>query len=166
MEDKTNKTTDVIWGLLLGWSGTWATASAVPIPREALPAAVSAAIESRYRGATIVAITRETTKADTRFEVVMRVSGRRLDALFDAAGTLREEEAELSYRQLPASVRTTHAYSAQAKWTIERVELVTSAGAFKRSHYALLAFDGKKRLELAYGMDGRRMSLRKADGSD
>ncbi len=160
------KQASMLCGLLLGLAGTWATAAETHLRREALPPAVNAAFASRYPGATILAITRETTWGVTLFEAEMNVAGRRVDVVFDRLGTLREEEESLSFAQLPESVRATHARSAQAKWTIERVELVTSAGPWKRYHYELLAFDGKQRLALAYGTDGRRMSLRKTDAED
>jgi hypothetical protein len=160
------RSTFVACSLLLGLADLWAMADEVHIRREALPVAVGAAIESRYRGATIVALTRETTMGVALFEVTLRMSGRQLDAVFDAQGMLRAEETGMSFGQLPANVRETHAHSAQGKWTIERVELVTSAAPYPRAHYELLAFDGKKRLELAYGMDGRRMSLRRVDRKD
>jgi hypothetical protein len=163
------KRTTIFCSLLLSVvAGAWMSVSAaeVSVRREALPAAVSAALESRYHGAEVLALTRERTKGVMLYEAEMKVSGRRVDALFESNGTLREEEAEIAASELPEGVRAAYARSAQAGWKIERAERITSGASAKPPRFELLAVGGKRRVELVYAADGRRLSAARAGEKD
>lgn len=154
--------------LLLAATGTWTTTDAreTPVRREALPAAVSAALESHYHGAEILGLTQEITKRDILFEAEMKVAGLSVDALFESNGTLREEEAEIGSGELPDAVRSAYAHSAQAKWTIARAERIRSGAATAPTRYELLVTRGEVHLELVYAANGSRLSAKKVAGKD
>lgn len=138
-------------------AGVVAHAREVQIKREALPAAVNAALQSRYPGAEILGITEEKEKGTVLYDVEMKVSGRRVDVLLQPNGTLHEEGSEITANELPAKVREAHARSAQAKWTIDGAErLITTNPSTTR--FEVRVSDGKRHMELVYGVDGKPLS--------
>ena len=147
---------------LVALTGLRASADATGsiVQRAMLPAAVSAVLDSRYPGAKISRLMMETEKGVTLYEAEMKVSGHRVDALIEASGKLREEEAEIAPGDLPVSVRATHARSAQAKWTVERVERVITGAASDPPRYELKVGHGQLHIELVYAADGRRLRAR------
>lgn len=145
--------------------GVLAHAREVQIKREALPAAVNAALQSRYPSAEILGITEENEKGIVLYDVEMKVSGRRVDVLLQPNGTLREEGSEIAANELPASVREAHARSAQAKWTIDGAErLITTHPSATR--FELRVSNGKQHMELVYGSDGKLLSSTKVKAGE
>jgi len=143
-----------------------ARAREVPIQREALPVAVSAALQTRYSDAEILTLTQETEKGSILYEAEMTVAGRKIDALFDSNGTLREEEAEIPLVELPESVRAAHARSAQAKWKVLTVERVTSGNPATPVRFEMHVADGKRTLELQYSANGKRLKATRVNEPD
>ena len=154
--------------IVLGAVSIWSVALAgeVSVKRSALPAAVNAALESRYPGAQFLGFTRETTKGVTVFEAEMKTAGRRVDASFESDGKLHEEEAEIAVAEIPAKVSASLATSAQANWKIEHAERITTADATAAERYELLVVNHKQRLELMYAADGKRLSATAASEKD
>ena len=92
------KTIIAVGLLILVAIGTSAAAKETAIKREALPAPVQSALDARYPGAEVLGVSKEKEKGKTFYEVEMKVSGRRVDALFAADGSRQEEEAEIARR--------------------------------------------------------------------
>ncbi|MFI5370632.1 MAG: hypothetical protein ACHQ52_03670 [Candidatus Eisenbacteria bacterium] len=146
--------------------GGVATAKEESIHRETLPGPVRDALAQRYPGAEFRGFTHEREKGVDLYEAEMTVSGRRVDASFEATGRLREEEAEIAASDLPEPVRRSHDASAQGHWKIERVERIRSSDSSAPPSYELRVFDGRQRVEVRYASDGRRLSGHKADPND
>ena len=156
-------------GLLsLGLAGAWipAIAKEVSIHQEALPAAVKAAMDSRYPGAEILGLSQEKQKGIVIYEAEMKVSGKKVDALFDSNGKFREEEALISASDLPESVSAALAKSAQAKWKIDAVERLTTSNASAPPKYEIQVSNGKRHAELVYTADGKRVKAAKAEAKE
>ena len=81
-------------------------AYALRIARGALPLAVIGAMDSRYSGADVLGLSREISESGSRFEVALRVSGRRVDASFEPDGALCEEEREINADEMPDELRS------------------------------------------------------------
>jgi len=73
------------------------------------------------------------------------------------SGSESEEESEITANELPAKVREAHARSAQAKWTLNKVERVTITSP-SSTRFELQVSDGKQHMEIAYGADGKLFS--------
>ena len=147
-------------------ASTGAGAREVSIRRESLPAAVRDALGTRYPGAKFMGLTREKEKGVMLYEAEMKVSGRRVDALMDANGALREEEAQIAQSELPETVRQAHAQSAQAHWKIESIERISFRTASTPQRFELRVSDGKRHLELIYGANGKRLSAGVSDAKE
>lgn len=154
--------------LAVGVAVSWSTVDAgeVKIERQAVPAAVNTTLAARYPSAELLHFTRETEKGVTLYEIEMKVAGHRVDVLVEPNGRLHEEEAEIAAGELPDSVRTALASSAQSNWTIERAERITSGNPAVAPRFELLVVRGNARLELVYAANGRRLSAARVGARD
>ena len=132
----------------------------------ALPAAVTAAIDSAYQGAVFLEASSDGPKGRRFYNVEITHQHHRVEARFDPRGRVLEEEREIPMHEVPASVRATFANSAQASWTILSVERVRQPAPKPSVCYELTVGQGTVRLELVYGEDGRRMSARRLTEPD
>ena len=69
-----------------------------------LPAAVKAAFDKAYPGATIASATQEPENARTLFRVDCRYQGKRRIVLYDAGGTVIELAEQVEEKELPQPV--------------------------------------------------------------
>lgn len=98
------------------------------VTRAEVPPAVLKAVEAKYPGATLTAFSREDEGRQTRWEVALRVSGRKLELVLDSAGALLETEETLAAASLPDAVKKAVAASRSAGAKVARVEKLTRAG--------------------------------------
>jgi len=122
-------------------------------------------MNTRYPGAEILGLSQEKKKGAVVYEAEMKVSGKRVDALFEN-GKFREEEARISVEELPEGVRAAFARSPQAKWNVDLVERLTTAKAPAAPKYEIQASSGKRHVELVYTADGKRVKAVKVEASE
>src|SRR2546421_302086 len=84
---------------------TQARAQERSIKRSELPAAVAKTVASVSQGATVRGYSREVENGQTLYEVEMRVHGHGKDVTIDTTGAVVEEEEEIAFAKLPASVQ-------------------------------------------------------------
>jgi hypothetical protein len=143
-----------------------AIAKETPIKRDQVPSAVEKALDARYPGAEVLGLTKESAKFGMEYEAELKVGGRRVDALFDEKGALREEETTLAVSELPEAVRLALAHSAHAHAVLKHAERIGDGTTRTAPRYELLVLEGTQYFEFVYGADGRLMSGRKTDAND
>ena len=119
---------------------TLALAGEHKIDPSALPAAVSAAVQARYPGATISAAAQE----GKEYEATVTVGERHLDLAFSADGTWLEEEERVAAGALPAAVTAT-LDSRWKGWTVSRAERATTP---KGTTYEVVVKSGEQSAEV------------------
>ena len=109
-----------------------------------------AALEKKYPGATISALTRDAND----FEARVTTKGRTLEVKVTAEGRVVEEEERISLKQAPEAVATALAKSAQAKWKVVAIEKVIRDEQADAPLYEIELSHGGKTVELLFDADG------------
>lgn len=130
----------------------------VEIAVTALPAPVTAAVLAKWPGATIDGAEQEGADYEVRF----LDGGKRLEAKFDAAGTLLETEVIIAVTEAPAEVQATLT-SKYGKWTVTKVEAETTPTT---STYEAHLARGEKGLEVEMDAKGVVLATEKTDKDD
>ena len=134
---------------------TQARAQERSIKRSELPAAVAKTVASVSQGATVRGYSREVENGQTLYEVEMRVHGHGKDVTIDTTGAVVEEEEEIAFAKLPASVQAGIRAAAGAG-KIGRVESLTKNG--KLVAYEAHVLTAGKRSEVQVGPDGKPLA--------
>lgn len=110
------------------------------IDTTSLPAAVTAAVQVRIPGATIVGAAQE----GKPYEAIVTIGERKLDLAFTADGTWLEEEENVAEDALPDAVKS--ALGARWKgWTIQRAERATTP---KGTNFEVIVRSGERSAEV------------------
>ncbi len=117
--------------------GSAAGAKEVELTAAQVPPAVLDSLNVHFPAAKFLGFSGETEKGSTLYEAEMTVEGRRVDALLDSLGVVKEVETEIAVKELPAAVRTGLARTEYAKAKIEKAERHLRPGAEVAPTYEL-----------------------------
>ena len=140
--------------MFLFWTAL-AYAGEHPIDPNALPTAVTTALQARYPGATVESATVE----GRTFEAKVLWTDRHLDLAFQADGTWLEEEEHLSTAALPAALAAA-LQPRWADWTLGRVERATTPSG---TTYEVVMQRADRSVEVRLTEGGEVLRVRRAD---
>lgn len=136
--------------LLAAFCALTALAAEKPIKLADLPAPLQRAIQAELKGGELKAISKETEKGKTMYEVETTVKGRGRDMIFDPAGTLVEVEEEVAIADIPAPAKAALEKKAVGG-KITKVEALTKGGV---TTWEAAITKGRKTSEFAVSATG------------
>ena len=122
------------------------------IPLDKVPAAVLGAVKAKYPGAELTGAEKEKEKGVTVYEVALKDKGRRIEATFEADGTLVSVEKAVSVKDLPRAV----ADALDAKYPKAKVKKAEEETEGDKLTYEihLVTAEGKK-MEVVFDRSGK-----------
>ena len=137
-----------VWTAVLMTAGV--TAAERRLAMEDLPGPVQDTVREYTKDLKVIEIAEETEGGETLYEVEVRVDGKARDIVFDAEGTVVEDEMEVNLASIPDAARAALKKAADGG-EIKKVEAVTKDGV--TVYEAKIKKDGKKS-EIVVGADG------------
>lgn len=137
------------------------------VPLDQLPKAVVATLKARFKGAEMIAASKEKEKDQLRYEVAIKQKGQKIDVTLTPQGSLVEIEKQITAKDLPNAVTRVleEKYPAAKYQIIEEIFKVEKKVESLAYYEVLLATAGKQTFEVQVAADGRILNEEKKDPS-
>ena len=155
---------NVIGCVALVWT---ATAADKKIGKDDVPAAVLAAVTTRYPNGALKQFEQEPADdgKGVQYEVRVDDGGRIADVIVSPDGKILVEELSITQSDLPAAVMKALTASKYGKSKVTAVEKLTESGRVE-SRYEILVDDGGRKHELIFDAAGKLLEDEKKDADD